>query len=78
MSITLSVPPTIVQEVRAYAAEHDTSLNQMVRDFLSSVVKRESSVDAAADAFGRLVKAKGVKRKTSYRFRRADAYDEEA
>ena len=37
MSITLSVPPAVVQEVRLYAVKKGTSLNQMIRDYLQSM-----------------------------------------
>ncbi len=38
MSITLSIPPAIVQEVREWAEEHGTSLNQYVRECLEAKV----------------------------------------
>ena len=37
MSITLSVSPAVVQEVRLYADKKGTSLNQMIRDYLQSM-----------------------------------------
>ena len=37
MSITLSVPPAVVQEVRLYADKKGTSLNQMIRDYLQAM-----------------------------------------
>ena len=36
MSITLSIPPAIVQEVREWAEANGTSLNQYVRDCLEA------------------------------------------
>lgn len=36
MSITLSVPPAMVQEVREWAEANGTSLNQYVRDCLAA------------------------------------------
>lgn len=38
MSITLSIPPAIVQEIRVWAEANDTSLNQYVRDCLEAKV----------------------------------------
>lgn len=38
MSITLSIPPVIVQEIRAWAEENGTSLNQYIRDCLEAKV----------------------------------------
>ena len=39
MSITLSISPAIVQEVREWAEEHGTSLNQYVRECLEAKVQ---------------------------------------
>ena len=39
MSITLSIPPAIVREVREWAEENGTSLNQYVRDCLAAKAK---------------------------------------
>ena len=36
MSITLSIPPPVVQEVRAWAETAGTSLNQYIRDCLEA------------------------------------------
>ena len=54
MSITLSVPPTVVQEVRLYADKKGTSLNQMIRDYLQSMAdasrrEREELANATFD-----------------------------
>ena len=53
MSITLSVPPAIVQEVRLYADKVGTSLNQLVRDYLQKTAdaSRREREKAAKDAF---------------------------
>jgi len=36
MSITLSIPPAVVQEVREWAEANGTSLNQYIRDCLEA------------------------------------------
>lgn len=78
-SITLAIPPAIVQEARAYAHRTDTTLNAMIRNYLESVLGRQNQTNAEdpADAFARLVAEKGAMRSKSYRFHRADAYDGE-
>lgn len=79
MSITLSVPPAVVQEARAYAESQGTSLNAMIRDFLMHISSGESRRREAAKAF-REVSAQVRRRRKSragYRFCRADAYDRE-
>ena len=76
-SITLAIPPAIVQEARAYARRTDTTLNAMIREYLESVVGRQSPKDTEdpAEAFARLVAEKGAVRSEPYCFHRADAYD---
>ena len=51
MSITLSIPPAVVQEVREWAEMNGTSLNQYVRDCL----------EAKAHEIGEIRKAKARK-----------------
>jgi len=77
MSITLSVPPSIVQDVRAYASQRGTSLNQLIRDYLTSLVRGNETSSQRAEAFAQFAKQHGVKCAKTYRFRRQDAYDEE-
>lgn len=77
MSITLSVPPAIVQEVRAYAARNGTSLNQLVRDYLTALVSTDSDCSSSAEEFERFARRTGSTTKHPYRFRRSDAYEEE-
>lgn len=76
MSIILSVPPAIVQEARAFVKSRGTSLNAMIRDFLSRVASADARKRDAAGAF-REIAASISKRKggRAYRFSRADAYD---
>ena len=41
-NITLSLPDDLLSKSRQYAFEHNTSLNQMIRDYLSSKVMKDS------------------------------------
>ena len=50
-NITLSVDEKVLTAVRRYAAERDSSVNGLVREFLTSVVERE---DRAKDARRRI------------------------
>lgn len=77
-NITLAIPPSIVLDARDYAQRHATTLNRMIRDYLASLVGAQAERDGLADEFARLVKERGVKRSRPYRFRRADAYEEDA
>ena len=41
-NVTLSLPDDLLSKSRQYAFEHNTSLNQMIRDYLSSKVMKDS------------------------------------
>ena len=43
MSITLSAPPAVVQDVRTYAEKHATSLNAIIREHLEFIAAKERS-----------------------------------
>ena len=53
-NVTLSIPDELLAKSRDYAAEHNTSLNQMIRDILSNFVRKKSTVEKLlekSDAF---------------------------
>ena len=77
MSITLSVPPAVVQEARVYAEERGTSLNALIRDFLVRLTTDDLRRSEAARAFREVSSAVSSRRgrKSGYKFCRADAYD---
>ena len=77
MSITLSIPPAVVQEARAFAESQGTSLNAMIRDFLSHVATGDLRRREAAKSFREVAAMVRNRRKarSGYRFNRADAYD---
>lgn len=77
MSITLAIPTDLVQEVRAYAARNETSLNQLIRDYLVELVGIHGEADRRAEEFEHFAKMRGATQKRPYKFRRADAYEEE-
>ncbi|MBR4617405.1 MAG: hypothetical protein IKO55_17495 [Kiritimatiellae bacterium] len=41
MSITLSAPPAVIQDVRIYAERHATSLNAIIRAHLEKIAEIE-------------------------------------
>lgn len=77
MSITLSVPPAIVQEVRGWAEENGTSLNQYIRECLEAKVKEISaSRKRIADRFEMLCLNHAAKAPKGWKFNRAELYEE--
>lgn len=61
MSITLSVPPAIVQEVRLYAERHNTSLNALLRAYMDKLAEEERALreKASLDVYSFLMNQKG-------------------
>ena len=71
MSITLSIPPAIVQEVREWAETNGTSLNQYVRDCLEAKCRElESARKARADKFLEFAQANLAHAPQGWRFDR--------
>ena len=77
MSITLSIPPAVVQEARMYAEERGTSLNAMIRAFLVRITSDDLRRNEASRTFREVASAVCARRgrRPGYKFRRADAYD---
>ncbi|HYW43494.1 MAG TPA: hypothetical protein VE959_11605 [Bryobacteraceae bacterium] len=48
-NITFSFPARLIRQAKVYAAEHDTTVNALVRELLEEVLSRESRARAAAD-----------------------------
>jgi plasmid stability protein len=47
-SITFSLPIDLIRKAKVYAAEHNTTINALVRELLSDALTRESRAQAAA------------------------------
>ena len=79
MSITLSVPPNIIQEVRDWAALNGTSLNQYIRDCLEAKVKEvRAARKSVADRFLELTDRCMIDVPNGWRFNRESLYTEPA
>ena len=71
MSITLSMPPAIVQEVREWAEANGTSLNQYVRDCLEAKCQElELARKARGDEFLEFARANLAHAPRGWRFDR--------
>ncbi|MFO8065499.1 MAG: DUF6364 family protein [Spirochaetota bacterium] len=49
MNITLSADDELVRKARRYAQEHETSLNQLIRDYLETLVGEIPREEAARE-----------------------------
>jgi plasmid stability protein len=52
-NVTLAIDEDVLREARVYAAKHNTTVNALVREYLSGLVAQE---ERAAEARRRLVK----------------------
>jgi plasmid stability protein len=46
-NITFSLPSDLIRKAKVHAAEHDTTINTLVRELLHDALERESRVQAA-------------------------------
>ena len=74
-NITLAIEEEILRQARRYAAEHDTTVNSLVRDYLSSLVDFE---DRAAKAREELVELarESEARMGNWKWNREEIYED--
>ncbi len=53
-NITLSVDETVLAAVRRYAAEHDCSVNALVREYLTRLAERQDRARKARQSLRKL------------------------
>ncbi|HBS26242.1 MAG TPA: hypothetical protein DD827_03775 [Gammaproteobacteria bacterium] len=77
MNITLSADEKLIQKGREYAKAHDTSLNQLVRDYLLWVTGSHEA-EKSADEFARLATSMPGRSDEKFKFSRNSIYDRQA
>jgi plasmid stability protein len=55
-NITLSLPADLIRQAKIYAAEHDTTVNALVRELLQEKISPEEQARAAGKAFLEIVR----------------------
>jgi len=75
-NITLSADERLLADARAYAAAHDTTLNQLLRDYLV-LLTGQLTPSQAADEFRRLASEKPGRSEPGFRFDRSEAHRRE-
>ncbi len=53
-NLTLSIEEDIIKVVRRYAAERDTSVNRLVREYLKGIAEQETRAQTARKRIGEL------------------------
>ena len=75
-NLTLAIDDALLDKVRVLAAMKRTSVNEMVRQFLTRLVEQEQSKDEAREALLKLIdESEG--RMGEWTFNREDAYSGE-
>jgi len=73
MNITLSADKNLIDNSRLYAEKHNTTLNNLVREYLRTVTN-EISIKAAALEFENLARNDGGESSESFKFNRDEIY----
>ena len=72
-NITLSADETIIEKVRSYAKAHNTTLNQLMRDYLKQCIDQFER-EAAVEEFLRLTEQCSSYPEESWRFNREEIH----
>ena len=76
MSITLSIPPAVVQEARAFALQNGTTMSRMIREYFTNLVApRKEEAKAGHCRFLELAESAGVRLPKGWRFNRTECYE---
>jgi hypothetical protein len=59
-NLTLTLDADLLKAARRFALEHDTSVNQMVRDFLKQTLVKKDAKKAALEELERIFRTCGV------------------
>lgn len=74
MNITLSADEKLIARSRKYAQEHNTTINNLVREFLQRI-GGDQDKDANAEEFVRLAKTMGGRSEESFIFNRDELHE---
>ena len=76
MSITLSIPPAVVRDARAYASEKGTTMSRMIREYFIELVSPNSEeCHDGSCRFLDLAKRANVRLPKGWRFDRNECYE---
>jgi len=76
MNITLSASENLIEKSREYARRHNTSLNNLIREYLKKL--SDSSLDnniTAGESFAAMTRTYAGESSPDYHFDREDLYD---
>ena len=73
-NITLAIDDDVLRAARRYAAEHDTTVNSLVRDYLTQLIAFEERAAKAREELVRMSE-ESEGRMGSWKWNREDAYE---
>lgn len=74
MNITLSADEKLIARARAYAREHNTTLNQVIRDYMERLAGQLDGEEAAAE-FAALARERAGQPDREFKFDRHAIHD---
>ena len=74
MNITLSADKNLIDKARRYAKKHNTTLNNLVRDYLSKITGHADTTKSA-DEFAANALERGGRSSKDYKFDRDALYE---
>jgi hypothetical protein len=74
-NITLSVEDEVLREARKYAAERETTVNALVRDYLSRLIAQERDSAKVREELAQLSDESEARLGPDWKWSREDAYD---
>jgi hypothetical protein len=78
MPITIDLPPAMVQEAEAFAQSQNTTLQQLVVDYIGSELNRRREVQVVLSRLDKISNRVNARLSGEpYKFNRADAYEPE-
>ena len=74
-NITLAMDEEVLRGVRRYAAEHDTTVNALVREYLTGLVDFEKRAAEARKRLGQMSEQSEGRLGPDWKWNREDAYE---
>ena len=73
MNITLSADKSLIEKTRRYAKKHNTTLNNLIRNYLKKLVNTSDVLQAASE-FESIAKSHAGESPSDFKFSREDIY----
>jgi plasmid stability protein len=74
-NITLAMDEEVLRQARRYAAEHDTTVNALVREYLTQLVGFEERAAKARQELVEMAKKSKARLGPNWKWNREDAYE---